>query len=94
MSSKERQRKQKTPDGGCPEREAVKRLKTEEALSLSTARVAESPHECERLGTTHYGVSHEPPYTERYVRWCGGTEASRLLLPDHLKKRLLRYRSQ
>lgn len=47
MSSKERRRKQKTPDGGCPEREAVKRLKTEEALSLSTARVAKSPHECE-----------------------------------------------
>ena len=47
MSSKERRRKQKIPDGGCPEREAVKRLKTEEALSLSTARVAKSPHECE-----------------------------------------------
>ncbi len=41
-----------------------------------------------RLGTIRFGVSHEPPYTERYVRWCGGTEASRLLLPDHRISRI------
>lgn len=47
-----------------------------------------------RLGTIRYGVSHEPPYTERYVRRCGGTEASRLLLPDHIKQGWTRDRRQ
>jgi len=27
--------------------------------------------------------SVEPPYTERYVRWCGRTGANRPLLPDY-----------
>ena len=28
-----------------------------------------------------FGYPFEPPYTERYVRWCGGTGVSRPLLP-------------
>lgn len=45
MSSTERRGKQKTLDGGCPEREAVNPPKAKGVPSLSTARVAESPHE-------------------------------------------------
>lgn len=45
MSSTERRGKQKTLDGGCPEREAVNPPKAKGVPSLSAARVAESPHE-------------------------------------------------
>ncbi len=45
MSSKEGQRKPKTPEGGCPEREAVNSPKAKGAPSLSAVREAESPHE-------------------------------------------------
>jgi RNA-directed DNA polymerase len=44
MSSRERQRKPKTLERGCPEREAVNPLKAKGALSLSSARAAENPH--------------------------------------------------
>ena len=49
MSSKERRRKPKTPEGGCPEWEAVNPPKVKGVPSLSTARVAESPHEATYL---------------------------------------------
>jgi len=45
MSSKEGQRKPKTPEGGCPEREAVNPPKAKGVPSLSAVREAESPHE-------------------------------------------------
>ncbi len=34
--------------------------------------------------TTTYGICHEPPYTERYVRWCERSGASRPLLLDSI----------
>jgi group II intron reverse transcriptase/maturase len=44
MSSREGQRKPKTLERGCPEREAVNLPKAKGAPSLSSARVAENPH--------------------------------------------------
>ncbi|MDO4813216.1 MAG: TnpV protein, partial [Eubacteriales bacterium] len=32
----------------------------------------------------------EPPYTERYVRWCGRSEPYGLLLPDYSHIRFFR----
>ncbi|OME46335.1 hypothetical protein BSK66_32085, partial [Paenibacillus odorifer] len=36
-----------------------------------------------------YGIFHEPPYIERYVRWCERSGASRPLLLDFDKPVLL-----
>jgi len=47
MSSTEKRRRQKTPEGGCPEPEEVNPPKAEGELSFSAARVGESPHEGE-----------------------------------------------
>ena len=86
MSSKEEQRRQKTPKGGYPEREAVNPSKAKGVPSFSTTRVVARPHEGEYRRTLRFEVFHEPPYTDRYVWWCGRTRASRPLLPDRMKK--------
>ena len=84
MSSRSRHGKQKTPQGGRQAEEAVKLRGTSEVRGYpprpeggegwwirhgAETHLAQAKYVCVKL--------YEPPYTERYVRWCERAGARR-----------------
>ena len=82
VSSQGKQRQQKISSGEDRRREVAK-PQPPAVPSLPAARTGERPcrNEPGRPGNTSVNL-REPPYTERYVRWCERTGASRPLLLD------------
>ena len=82
VSSQGKQRQQKISSGEDRRREVAK-PQPPAVPSLPTARTGERPcrNEPGRPGNTSVNL-REPPYTERYVRWCERTGARRPLLLD------------
>ena len=82
VSSQGKRRQQKISSGEY-RRGALTKPQLSAVPSLPTARTGERPcrNEPGRPGNTSVNL-REPPYTERYVRWCERTGASRPLLLD------------
>ena len=75
------QRKQTIPKGNSLREVGVEHRDSAEVQSISpvSKRRKDDMQEVDYFLCVSFA---EPPYTERYVRWCGRTGANRPLLPD------------